>query len=121
MDTYIGTKEQLIELVIEQYAVFLNGEEADLILSYLEGHGYSLKIVDGKLTREDVDSVDGETEICTIKDVLYGIQLWHEEFMECVTRAILYPNGLEEYWMALCDKKRYLSDAVIIDRLVSLF
>lgn len=120
MGTTIKTAEQLIKIAKEKAMMHLESSQAELILGYLEGHDFSLKIAEnGELMREDL--ADGEAEPCSMGDVIYSVISWNEELMGEAIREIQSPSSLENYWMALCDRDKYLTDGEILNQIVNAF
>lgn len=118
MLSYIKHCEQLMQWAAEKSLIILSNEEAQLILDYLEGHDYRLCVKDGRLIREDLDCEDSEPEECTMETLIYSVLTWHREFMEQALQEIKAPSSLEAYWMALCDRDKYMRHGEVLSRVV---
>jgi len=74
--------EELIRWVDENDLLMgLEEKDAEILLNYMEGHGYSIGSRDGKLVRADICEENGELEDYSIDDVIDAVCEWNYELV----------------------------------------
>ena len=75
--------EDLAYWVNNTYATIeLSNDEAELILNYMDGHGYNLGVDEGQLVRIDTEEKSPTAEKYDINTAIYDVCDWNQELME---------------------------------------
>ena len=78
--------------------IFLTNEEAELILNYMDGHGYNLGVENGELVRIDVDEETPTTENYNINEAIYAVCDWNADLIEDTHENINVAASFEEVY-----------------------
>jgi len=105
---WLGENDLLMEL---------NAKEADVLLGYMEGHGYSLGVQEDKLVRVDIGEENGEVMEYSIDDAIDTACEWNYELIQEVNDAREHPD----HFLDFCRKQsRYESlreDEKLLDKM----
>ena len=87
--------------------VRLSDEEAKMILGYVEGHGYAVRLNDqGTMICVDLDEPENEPEAYSIEELIEQVSQWNYEFLQ--------DNEVTGEW-----RDTILRDAEIIDGMLN--
>ena len=75
--------EELIEYLDENDLLMdLSSKDSEILLNYMEGHGYGLGELDGKLVRVDIGEEHGEVMEYSIDDAIDVVCEWNYELIQ---------------------------------------
>ena len=75
--------EELIEYLDENDLLMdLSSKDSEILLNYMEGHGYGLGELDGKLVRVDIGEEYGEVMEYSIDDAIDVVCEWNYELIQ---------------------------------------
>lgn len=77
----------------------LTEEDSEMILGYMEGHGFALGTdYNGNLILQDIEDPDGEVEEYSMNDVINTVSTWNEElYLENISN-IYNAKDFTEYY-----------------------
>jgi len=88
--------EELIEYLDENDLLMdLSSKDSEILLNYMEGHGYSLGKLDGKLVRVDIGEEHGEVMEYSIDDAIDVVCEWYYDIFSvkfinyCLSKVII--------------------------------
>lgn len=94
------TAEELVNFTdSNDILIHLSIKEAEILLGYMEGHGYALEECDGKLMRKDLcsDCESPEIQECSIDDAIDAACEWNYELLQEAEAARENPKSLEDF------------------------
>lgn len=107
--------EELIEWLDENDILMnLTDKEAGLLLSYMEGHGYSIGARGDKLVRVDTTEIDEVLEDYSIDDVIDAVFDWNYELKAEADKARRNPDNFIDF----CEKQDRYESLVKDERII---
>lgn len=119
-------REISVFLVAEDLAYWINNthntisltnEEAELILNYMDGHGYNLGVEEGNLVRVNQEEDSPTVEKYNINEAIYAVCDWNAELISETNENIHVAISVEE----VCKLREYMktlrADEGIIDKM----
>jgi len=105
---WLGENDLLMEL---------NTKEAEVLLGYMEGHGYALGVLEGRFVRVDICEKNGEVMEYSIDDAIDAACEWNYELIQEAKEASANPSD----FLGFCRKQsRYESlreDEKLLDKM----
>ncbi len=95
--------------------ISLTNEEAELILNYMDGHGYNLGVENETLVRIDVDEETPVAEKYNIGEAIYAICDWNAELILETDKNINVAASVEEVYKLREYMKSLRADENVID------
>jgi len=90
--------EELIEYLDENDLLMrLSSKDAEILLNYMEGHGYSLAEIDLKLVRVDICEGNGEVIEYSIDDAIDIVCEWNYELLQEVKERRESPDNFLDF------------------------
>ena len=99
----IDSKIKLKKIIKNKYKIFVTNKECDVVLGYVNGHGYNIKLDnEGKTYLEYY--ADGEIEEEELQDIIYRVLEWNTDLLD--------KNKYDEE-----EYEKYKIDEIILDAL----
>lgn len=110
--------EELIRWLDENDILMgLEEKDAEILLNYMEGHGYSIGTIDGKLVRADICEVNGEVEDYSIDDVIDAVCEWNYELLLEASNERDNPSDFIEFCRSQGRYESYKEDEIRLDKM----
>lgn len=97
--------------------ISLENDEAELILNYMDGHGYNLGVDDENLVRIDLESGDDEMINYNIESAIYDICDWNSDLQEETTEKLEKAYSVEEVYKLRQYMNGLRSDEELLDKM----
>lgn len=95
----------------------ISESDAQILLNYMEGHDYSLLVVNDQLMRRDIAEEDGEIQPYGIDDVIDIVCEWNYELMYDAKFGMEHPKDFIDYCNYSDSLDALKEDVPVLDRL----
>lgn len=118
--TEISQPEDLLK-AIEQVgsSIIMTDKEAEMLLGYMEGHGYVVGYAEGKLYRGDLDEIPGEIvwDDYTVDDLIDAVCEWNYELILEADAARQEPEDMIDFSNKHSKYETLKEEEAVLDRL----
>lgn len=110
--------EELIAFLDENdLLINLNQTEADLLINYMEGHGYCLGEREGKLVRQDVNELDGDIDEYSIDEAIDIVCEWNYELIQEANERRGSPDNFLDFCQSQNKYETLREDEKVLDKM----
>lgn len=110
--------EELIGYLDEHdLLINLSHKEAELLLDYMEGHGYCIGAQDGSFIRMDVNEPDGEIDEYTIDEVIDIVCEWNYELIQEANERRNSPDDFLDFCQSQKKYEALREDEKVLDKM----
>jgi DNA repair protein RadC len=117
IDVFLVAEDLVYWINNTHSTISLTNEEAEMILNYMDGHGYNLGVDEGKLVRIDVDAEEPTIEPYSINDAIYAVCDWNADLISETDDKIKSAYSVEEVYKLREYKKTLRADEDVLDEL----
>lgn len=91
--------------------------KTELILNYMEGHDYELRMLNGELVRFDISEDAASAEPYSVKDALLAVAEWNQSLLDDTLQEMESADSYEVYCKTSEKYKAHLKDELMIDEI----
>lgn len=95
----------------------LDAKEAEVLLHYMEGHGYGLGVSEGKFIRVDIGEENGEVMEYSIDDAIDIICEWNYELIQEAKESRESPNNFLDFCNKQSNYDSLREDEKLLDKM----